>query len=301
MDWVNPHGRKNVPMPTSTGARQWSCLLPRTTCRESHDGIVSCRRLVKWNTSSRFTPRINITTATMTPSTTFAVSPRWNELPIKPMVPPSRKKPASLPTWKSPPTKAEGAAEQKEPREPADVEERLCAPRAPLLCGACRERQDKPADYCQARRNRCNETDDECGPVTDARTRNEVGEPRFLQQSKSCNKDQCDGEGVREISPPGIFLCLFDSERIPVRTEHLRQLFGNHFRSLVPEISGNFNRVRSKARLRIRHIRDVLNLTLGHQDTRIAVHAAHVERIGSLLSVRHISDYLIMPTFFLTP
>src|SRR3990167_3770340 len=50
----------------------------------------------------------------------------------------------------------------------------------------------------------------------------------------------------------------------------------------------------SETRLRIRHIRDILEFTLGHQDTRIAVHAAHVECVCLLLRCRHISDYLIM-------
>src|SRR3989344_1053425 len=64
------------------------------------------------------------------------------------------------------PDEPDRAAEDEEAAEPADVEKRLRAPRAAFFCGTRRERQNEPADNSEARRDRRNEPDHECGPVT---------------------------------------------------------------------------------------------------------------------------------------
>ena len=61
MDWVNPHGKKKVAMPTKAGVSVWLIFVMLSARCDKNFGMDGCRLLVKWKISKRLMPSINMT------------------------------------------------------------------------------------------------------------------------------------------------------------------------------------------------------------------------------------------------
>ena len=96
IDWVNPHGKKNVPKPMISGVSVL-CSIFLKKLKIAGDKAI----LFFANTPTKFKPRSIITADAVIPSIAVNVKLIPMAFPINPRTPPKIVKLTSLPTWKS--------------------------------------------------------------------------------------------------------------------------------------------------------------------------------------------------------
>lgn len=99
MDWVKPHGKKNVTAPTMNGAQNPFSIFD--TFANNPSGNASWKLLVSWNKSRRFTPKIIMTKAAISPRIAVIIPFMARALPTIPSTPPKIIKLTRRPTWKN--------------------------------------------------------------------------------------------------------------------------------------------------------------------------------------------------------